>query len=200
MTHTVRLKINGVYMHPHSGIRGGKPVDDLLIAGIRLHLRRWREVYKIDYRFVPSRTSGFPVIAAPVISGGQHYRGMAGRTRITLHNAWVPAERRWSDNFWARDEKAFVDQVGIILHHELGHYWFRFSSGSHSTDRNDLMHPWVGRLLTQSLGQMQAKFGTLRKTKAMESAALAELTGEPAIKWSRSAGGCKGGRCYAVEV
>ena len=200
MSHVVRLKIANVYMHPHSGIRGGKPVDDLLVDGVRLHMQRWRSIYGIDYRFVPSRTSGFPVVAAPVILNGQHYRGLAGKSRITLHNSWVPAERRWSDTFWARDEKDFVDQVGIILHHELGHYWFKFGGKSHANDRKDLMHAWVGRELTESLGQMRSKFGVLKKSEVGEVTQLPEATWVTEWEKNASIGICSSCRRYAANV
>lgn len=200
--HLVRLRINKVYMHPHSGIRGGKPVDDLLAAGIKLHADRWRSIYGIDYQFLISRTAGFPVLAGPVVIKGQHYRGVARSGHIMLHNAWVPAERRWSDTFWARDEKAFVDQVGIILHHECAHYWFRYPSGSHAVDRRDLMHAWVGRELTETRAKMAAKFGTLSRTKAQ--AAAAERKIERALAKSvlerAMAACCNGRHCYPVEV
>lgn len=205
MAHVVRLKINQVFMHPHSGIRKGKPVDDLLVAGIKLHADRWRAIYAIDYRFDISRTSGFPVVAGPVVIKGQHYRGVARSSHIMLHNAWVPAERRWSDTFWSRDEKAFVDQVGIILHHECAHYWFRFGRSSHAADRRDLMHAWVGRELTESLPKMQAKFGTLKKTKQQQLRAQERLAAEqsaklPPIPKALADACCNGRHCFPVAV
>lgn len=197
--HIVRLRIKDVYMYPHSN--GNKPVDDLLAAGIKLHADRWRSVYGINYRFVISRASGFPVVAEPVIKDGQHYRGMARSGRISLHNAWVPAERRWSDTFWAKDRKSFIDQVGIILHHECAHYWFKYARGaSHASDVRDLMHGNVGRELTESLPKMVAKFGTLPRTKAQVAAAERKIQKALSLPVAESAQlpCCKGKHCYPV--
>ena len=203
--HVVKLKIKDVYIHPHSGRRGGRPVDDLLAAGIKFHADRWRSLYGIDYKFTVSRTSGFPVVSGPVIIKGQHYRGAAKSGYIILHNAWVPDQNRWSDTFWVKDEKGFIDQVGIILHHECAHYWFRFPSGSHSNDRLDLMHAWVGRELTESRPKMAAKFGILTRTKSQEALAEKRMKKDqmiqlPAIPKTLAKVACNGRCCFPVEI
>lgn len=201
MPHVVRLKIKDVYMYPHSN--GNKPVDALLAAGMKHWADVWRRDYGINYRFSISRTSGFPVVAAPVILRGQHYRGLASSGRITLHNAWVPAERRWSDTFWSKDRKSFIQQVGLILHHEVAHYWFRFPSGSHARDTRDLMHAYVGRMLTESLPKMRAKFGSIPRTARQTAAAerrLAAMFAEPLPEVMAEAGPTKDGYCQRVAV
>lgn len=177
--HIARLRIANVYMYPHSN--GNKPVDDLLTAGIKHWADVWRRDYGINYRFSISRTSGFLVVAEPVIHKGFHYRGLARSNRISLHNAWVPAEGRWSDTFWNRDRKGFIEQVGLILHHECAHYWFRYARGaSHAADIKDLMHGNVGRMLTESLPQMRSKFGSVARTPAQMRAAERRLAFEHA--------------------
>lgn len=176
--HVARLRIANVYMYPHSN--GNKPVDDLLAAGIKHWADVWRRDYGINYRFVVSRTSGFPITSGPVVIRGQHYRGVARSSHIMLHNAWVPEQNRWSDTFWSKDRKGFIEQVGLILHHELAHYWFRFRTGSHAADNRDMMHAWVGRMLTESLPQMRSKFGSLPRTPAQMRAAEKRLAIEHA--------------------
>lgn len=203
--HVVKLKIKDVYIHPHSGLRGGKPVDDLIAAGVKLHADRWRSLYGIDYRFAISRTSGFPVVSGPVIIKGQHYRGSARSGYIILHNAWVPDQNRWSDTFWVKDEKGFIDQVGIILHHECAHYWFRFPGGSHSNDRRDLMHAWVGRELTESRSKMASKFGVIPRTRSQESDAEKRIKKSRAVQLGPIPKQlekvlCNGRTCFPVEI
>lgn len=199
MPHTVRLKIKDVYMYPHSN--GNKPVDALLASGIKHWADVWRKDYGINYQFVISRTSGFPVVAEPVIKNGQHYRGLARSSRISLHNAWVPAERRWSDTFWNKDRKAFIEQVGLILHHECAHYWFRYARGaSHASDTKDLMHGNVGRMLTESLPQMRRKFGTLPRTAAQMLAAEKRLAVEHTREYAPAEVHGPSGYCQRVEV
>lgn len=198
MPYTVRLRIKDVYMYPHSN--GNKTVDALLAAGVKHWADVWRRDYGIDYRFVISRTSGFPVVAEPVIKDGQHYRGLARSNRISLHNAWVPAERRWSDTFWSKDRHGFIEQVGLILHHECAHYWFRYPTGSHATDARDLMHGNVGRMLTESLPKMRSKFGTLRRTQAQMELAEHRLAVEHAREYAPAVVHGPSGYCQRVEV
>lgn len=191
MPYIVRLKINKVYMYPHSN--GNKPVDDLLAEGMKLHADRWRSIYGIDYRFVIGKTSGIPVTAYPVIIKGQHYRGVAkGSSSIGLHNGYVPAENRRSNTMWSKDQKGFIDQVGIILHHEICHILrFRFGGSSHSSTRNDLMHPWCGRDLINTLTPMRNKFGTLKTSLRKESMTLETA---PVFESSQ----CYRGHCFSV--
>ena len=198
MAYTVRLRIKDVYMYPHSN--GNRTVDALLANGMLHWADVWRRDYGIDYRFVISRTSGFPVVAEPVIHKGLHYRGLARSNRISLHNAWVPAEQRWSDTFWNKDRQGFIEQVGLILHHEVAHYWFKYPTGSHAKDVRDLMHGNVGRMLTESLPKMRSKFGTLRRTQAQVSAAERRLAIEHTREYASAVVHGPSGYCQVVEV
>lgn len=193
-----RFRINRVYIHPHSGIRGGKPIDDLLVAGLEEHARVWRQRYGINYRYIVSKTSGIPVEAMPIIIKGQHYRGLAkNKSRIYLHNGYVPAENRWSNTMWARDEKAFIKQVGIILHHEDGHCMgLRFPSpdSAHSKKRDDLMHAWCGYQLLDTLPQFKTRFGMLKQR--IQSIHLEETIETAPFKNTEA--NCYRGHCFAV--
>lgn len=194
-----RFRIKDVYIHPHSGIRGGKPVDDLLAAGIEEHAKVLRQKYGIDYRYLISRTSGTPVESMPIILNGKHYRGLAkNKSRIYLHNAYVPAEKRWSDTFWSRDEKAFIKQVGIILHHEDGHCMgLRYPSpdSSHSKRTDDLMHAWCGYQLFDTLPQFKTRFGVLKQK--IQSIYLEEESLPAPFKSKEP--NCYRGHCFAVS-
>lgn len=158
-----KLDPKGVFIHPHGD------ASQLIRRGVIRLGKEWREKYGLDIKWNFQHPAGVPISSGVVMIGGQHYRGKASRSKITLHSGFNPATGKYSDTFWTKDKTAFENQIAQILWHEWCHTrGFRYPAPdtAHSNYPTDLMHSNAPRTLVDTRNHFARFFGLINQRQS----------------------------------